>query len=129
MKYLLIIIFSFLLTFLYGQEKSKKLIEVLESEETPDYIFDRTPGCGMARFYQLEKKTKDSLQIILNNQNQLIIDKDYIYLMDVFEDGSYELVKQYKFTNWYTEHLFNTRVLEQSANPSLKKIDNESIGK
>jgi hypothetical protein len=104
---------------LWGQ--TKKRIEILISPNTPFYIYDNRFGssCGTPyEWFLINRKKIDSLQTILDNKNELIVNKDYIYSMNVFDDYSYQLVKQYKFSNWFEESLFNTRVLEQSANPS-----------
>jgi|GEM_PF-7011578 len=130
-----IFLFTFLSVICFGQIKSKKLLETLYSSNTPGYIkgYERIPSgaCGGNTIEWLERDEKklDSLQLILEIENETLVRfrKNYLYVMEVYSDYSYTYLKEFLFLNdWHWNDTYGIRVLDQSFNYSLKKVQIES---
>ena len=90
--------FLFLSVISFGQinKPIKGTYVVLHSEG--GIIFNEYSSfCGLRDEPVLEKRKSDSLQVVLNNFNLSIKDKNYVYYMRVYKDYSYDLIKEYQF--------------------------------
>ena len=116
----------------YSQTVSeKRIVEILYSPNTPEYIMGYEPipsgtcGLGSSQWFERDSKKLDSLQVILNQENDALVRfrKKIVYLMQVYTDYSYHLIKEPLFSkDWHFDDTYGIRVLEEpTTNRNITK--------